>query len=275
MARLRGSGGSDHAYTHPFYWAAFEAIGLPWRPSAHAAAPTAPTAATGRGCRAEPTQSDGPKRRTGTGSARSGSIARRGGGVQRRKPAQLHARSAKDSRARLIAPAGPPFTAAAGAIAERGNGPDPGRSALRDAAQRRSQSITRGAVRCLWRSALGYVRDGDVLIVWKLDRLGRSLPHLIETVMSLEKRGVGFRSLTETIDTTTPGGRLVFHLFGALGQFECEFARNTDPLRADFAFKSDPSDGCVSILPHGPEWPGRILGDGIGGPDRQGSARIF
>jgi DNA invertase Pin-like site-specific DNA recombinase len=70
------------------------------------------------------------------------------------------------------------------------------------------------------RSALDYVRDGDVLIVWKLDRLGRSLPHLIETVTSLEKRGVGFRSITEAIDTTTPGGRLVFHLFGALGQFE-------------------------------------------------------
>ncbi len=70
------------------------------------------------------------------------------------------------------------------------------------------------------RSALEYVRDGDVLIVWKLDRLGRSLPHLIETVMSLSTRGVGFRSLTEAIDTTTPGGRLVFHLFGALGQFE-------------------------------------------------------
>ena len=70
------------------------------------------------------------------------------------------------------------------------------------------------------RSALEYVRDGDVLIVWKLDRLGRSLPHLIETVATLEKRGVGFRSITEAIDTTTPGGRLVFHLFGALGQFE-------------------------------------------------------
>ncbi len=70
------------------------------------------------------------------------------------------------------------------------------------------------------RSALDYVRDGDVLIVWKLDRLGRSLPHLIETVATLEKRGVGFRSITEAIDTTTPGGRLVFHLFGALGQFE-------------------------------------------------------
>lgn len=70
------------------------------------------------------------------------------------------------------------------------------------------------------RVALDYVRDGDVLIVWKLDRLGRSLPHLIETVTALEKRGVGFRSITEAIDTTTSGGRLVFHLFGALGQFE-------------------------------------------------------
>jgi DNA invertase Pin-like site-specific DNA recombinase len=69
-------------------------------------------------------------------------------------------------------------------------------------------------------SALDYLRDGDVLVVWKLDRLGRSLPHLIETVSSLADRGVGFRSITEAIDTTTPGGRLVFHLFGALGQFE-------------------------------------------------------
>lgn len=70
------------------------------------------------------------------------------------------------------------------------------------------------------RRALDYVRERDVLIVWKLDRLGRSLPHLIETMRSLATRGVGFRSITEAIDTTTPGGRLVFHLFGALGQFE-------------------------------------------------------
>lgn len=69
-------------------------------------------------------------------------------------------------------------------------------------------------------AALAYVREGEVLVVWKLDRLGRSLPHLIETVTSLARRGVGFRSITEAIDTTTPGGRLVFHLFGALGQFE-------------------------------------------------------
>jgi DNA invertase Pin-like site-specific DNA recombinase len=73
--------------------------------------------------------------------------------------------------------------------------------------------------------ALDYVRDGDVLIVWKLDRLGRSLPHLIETVANLEKRGVGFRSITEAIDTTTSSGRLVFHLFGALGQFERDLIR--------------------------------------------------
>jgi len=59
-------------------------------------------------------------------------------------------------------------------------------------------------------AALDYVRDGEVLAVWKLDRLGRSLPHLIETVTELSKRGVGFRSLTEGIDTTTSGGRLVF-----------------------------------------------------------------
>jgi hypothetical protein len=66
------------------------------------------------------------------------------------------------------------------------------------------------------RSALEYVRNGDVLIVWKLDRLGRSLPHLIETVTELERRGVGFRSITEAIDTTTPGGRLVFYVHLAL-----------------------------------------------------------
>ncbi|HFY0387912.1 TPA: recombinase family protein, partial [Escherichia coli] len=69
------------------------------------------------------------------------------------------------------------------------------------------------------------LRDGDVLAVWRLDRLGRSMPHLIETIGALEARGVGFRSLTEAIDTTTPGGRLIFHVFGALGQFERDLIR--------------------------------------------------
>jgi DNA invertase Pin-like site-specific DNA recombinase len=73
--------------------------------------------------------------------------------------------------------------------------------------------------------ALAYAREGDVLVIWKLDRLGRSLPHLIETVSQLEKRGVGLLSLTESIDTTTPGGRLIFHVFGALGQFERDLIR--------------------------------------------------
>jgi len=66
-------------------------------------------------------------------------------------------------------------------------------------------------------TALG---EGDTLCVWRLDRLGRSLPHLIDTVRGLEDRGVGFRSLQESIDTTTPGGRLVFHIFGSLAEFE-------------------------------------------------------
>jgi len=66
------------------------------------------------------------------------------------------------------------------------------------------------------------LRAGDTLVVWRLDRLGRSLPHLIETIGALEARGVGFKSVQENIDTTTPGGRLVFHFFGALASFERE-----------------------------------------------------
>jgi len=73
--------------------------------------------------------------------------------------------------------------------------------------------------------ALSYVRDGDSLVVWKLDRLGRSLPHLIATVNGLGERGVGFRSLTEGVDTSTPNGRLVFHIFGALAEFERDLIR--------------------------------------------------
>ena len=69
-------------------------------------------------------------------------------------------------------------------------------------------------------AALSYTRSGDSLVVWKLDRLARSLPQLIETVATLEDQGIGFRSLTEAIDTTTAGGKLIFHIFGALAEFE-------------------------------------------------------
>jgi DNA invertase Pin-like site-specific DNA recombinase len=69
-------------------------------------------------------------------------------------------------------------------------------------------------------AALARIGAGDSLVVWKLDRLGRSLGHLIETVSALKDRGVGFASISESIDTTTPGGKLFFHMMGALAEFE-------------------------------------------------------
>lgn len=73
--------------------------------------------------------------------------------------------------------------------------------------------------------AVQFMREGDILVVWKLDRLGRSLKHLIETITTLSERRIGFRSITENIDTTTPGGKLVFHVFGALAEFERDLIR--------------------------------------------------
>ena len=69
------------------------------------------------------------------------------------------------------------------------------------------------------------LRPGDVLVVWRLDRLGRSLRHLIDLMAELETEKVGFQSLQESIDTTTPGGKLVFHIFGALAEFERNLIR--------------------------------------------------
>jgi len=75
------------------------------------------------------------------------------------------------------------------------------------------------------RAALAACRAGDTLVVWKLDRLGRSLTHLVETIQALDKREIGLRSLQEQLDTTTSGGRLIFHSFASLAEFEREQIR--------------------------------------------------
>jgi DNA invertase Pin-like site-specific DNA recombinase len=72
---------------------------------------------------------------------------------------------------------------------------------------------------------LTHLRSGDTLVVWRLDRLGRSLPHLLQTVDNLDSQGVGFKSLTEAIDTTTSGGKLIFSIFGAIAEFERNLIR--------------------------------------------------
>ena len=74
-------------------------------------------------------------------------------------------------------------------------------------------------------AALETCRAGDVLVVWKLDRLGRSLAHLVETVQALAARGIGFRCLQEQLDTITSGGKLIFHIFASLAEFERDLIR--------------------------------------------------
>jgi DNA invertase Pin-like site-specific DNA recombinase len=73
--------------------------------------------------------------------------------------------------------------------------------------------------------ALDFVRAGDTLVVWRLDRLGRSLAHLIQSIKDLRERGVQFKSLQESLDTSTSAGKLVFHVFGALAEFERDLIR--------------------------------------------------
>lgn len=74
-------------------------------------------------------------------------------------------------------------------------------------------------------AALNFVRSGDDLVVWKLDRVGRSLPHLVKLIEQLRDKGIGFQSITERIETETPGGRLVTHIFAALAEFERDIIR--------------------------------------------------
>jgi DNA invertase Pin-like site-specific DNA recombinase len=100
--------------------------------------------------------------------------------------------------------------------------------ALRQAGCRHiSEEVVSGArpERPVLQQTLAHLRQGDVLLIWKLDRLGRSLRHLIEVVTDLAQRGIGFRSLQEHLDTTTSSGTLVFHMFGALAEFERDLTR--------------------------------------------------
>ncbi len=87
------------------------------------------------------------------------------------------------------------------------------------------QISSRKADRPALRAALDYCREGDALVVWKLDRFGRSLKELIELMNALNERGVEFVSLRESLDTTTPGGKLVFHVFGSVAEFERDIIR--------------------------------------------------
>src|SRR6202011_3801534 len=73
--------------------------------------------------------------------------------------------------------------------------------------------------------ALAFLREGDTLVVWRLDRLGRTLKHLIETVIGLSEKHIGFKSLTESIDTTISNGRLIFNIFASLAEFERDLIR--------------------------------------------------
>ena len=75
-------------------------------------------------------------------------------------------------------------------------------------------------------NALSIARNGDTIVVWRLDRLARSLKHLIDIMMDLERKKIGLISITENIDTATPGGKLVFHIFGAIAQFETDLIRH-------------------------------------------------
>jgi DNA invertase Pin-like site-specific DNA recombinase len=97
-------------------------------------------------------------------------------------------------------------------------------------------------------SALDYLRAGDALVVWRLDRLGRSLRHLVDVIAALEERQVAFRSLKENIDTTTAAGRLQLHLFAALAEFERELIRERSQAGREAARARGREGGRPSVM---------------------------
>lgn len=93
--------------------------------------------------------------------------------------------------------------------------------------------------------ALAFAREGDTIVVWKLDRLGRSVQHLIQTITELNKKKIGFKSLQENIDTLTSGGKLIFHIFSALAEFERDLIRE----RTDAGLKAARARGRLGGRP--------------------------
>lgn len=111
---------------------------------------------------------------------------------------------------------------------------------------------------------LGMVRRGDVLVIWRLDRLGRSLRHLLEVVGDLEQRDVALKSLSESIDTSTPAGRLVLHTFGALAEFERDLIRERTEAGLAAARARGRVGGRPSVMtPPKREQATRMLSDGL------------
>jgi len=96
--------------------------------------------------------------------------------------------------------------------------------------------------------ALDYLRPGDNFVVWRLDRLGRSVKHLIEVVNDLQERGVGLTSLQEDIDTSSPSGKLVFHIFGALSEFERDLLRERTKAGLDAARRRGRVGGRKTVM---------------------------
>jgi DNA invertase Pin-like site-specific DNA recombinase len=113
-------------------------------------------------------------------------------------------------------------------------------------------------------AALDYLREGDTLAVWRLDRLGRSLRDLIDQVQALEQRGVGLMSVTEALDTTTASGRLTFHVFGALAEFERELIRERTHAGLEAARQQGRTGGRPTVMTAKKKRLGReLLDDGL------------
>ena len=98
--------------------------------------------------------------------------------------------------------------------------------------------------------AISHCRKGDTLVVWRLDRLGRSLTHLIDTITALNEKGIGFKSITEAIDTTTSGGKLIFHIFGALAEFERDIIKERTNAGLTAARARGKRGGRPKLTPH-------------------------